>query len=80
MLKEKMLIFALILCLLPNNSIAVLYSGLFGSYTNNKVLVPNVYNIFWNVTSDSFIAEIQVHTNGWLGFGYFKGLSYNRLF
>jgi hypothetical protein len=25
--------------------------------------------LFWNVTSDSLIAEIQVKTAGWLGFG-----------
>jgi hypothetical protein len=55
-----MLLLALIFLLLPLNSIDAQYSGLFGSYTNTKVLVSNVYNLFWNVTSDSLIAEIQV--------------------
>jgi hypothetical protein len=64
-----MLQLALIFLILPLKSIDSQYSGLFGSYTNNKVLVSNVYNLFWNVTSDSLIAEIQVKTIGWFGFG-----------
>jgi len=64
-----MLFFTLILCFLPNISIAALYSGLYGSYTNNKYLVQNTFNLFWNVTNDSLIAEIQVKTVGWLAFG-----------
>ena len=60
---------AFIYCL-PLSIIEAQYTGLFGNYRNNKVIVQNVYNLFWNVTSDSFIAEIQVNTIGWLGFGY----------
>jgi hypothetical protein len=64
-----MFLLALIFLLLPLNPIDAQYSGLFGSYTYTKVLVSNVYNLFWNVTSDSLIAEIQVKTAGLLGFG-----------
>jgi hypothetical protein len=49
--------------------ISAQYNGLLGTYTYHRVLVSNIYNLFWNITKDSLIVELQVKTSGWLGFG-----------
>lgn len=40
------------------------------SYENSVILVkPDVYYLYWNYTTDEFIAEIHVKTTGWISFG-----------
>ena len=41
-----------------------------GTYNNFINLVsPDIYNLYWNYTSDSIIAEIHVLTSGWVSWG-----------
>ena len=43
------------------------------TFLNSKVLVePDVYAMHWNYTKIQVIVQLQVKTNGWLGFGLTK--------
>ena len=41
-----------------------------GTYNNFLNLVqPDFYNLYWNYTGDSIIAEVHVQTQGWISWG-----------
>jgi hypothetical protein len=39
------------------------------SNSNNKILIPGTYRLFWNYTKTHLTGEIHVKTTGWVGFG-----------